>query len=85
MLCEAFGEHFLSWTMASDWHSRFMASQVSAEDDEHSGRMSISADCVKIITSWPLCCYVFILQNSLIVACISRAEMFIEPLPSSKQ
>jgi hypothetical protein len=34
MLREAFGEHSLSWTAVSEWHSRFKASRVSAEDDK---------------------------------------------------
>jgi hypothetical protein len=25
MLCEAFGEHSLSWTVVSEWHSQFKA------------------------------------------------------------
>jgi hypothetical protein len=25
MLCEAFGEHSLSWTVVFEWHSRFKA------------------------------------------------------------
>jgi hypothetical protein len=33
ILCEAFGEHSLSWTVVFEWHSRFKASQVSVEDD----------------------------------------------------
>jgi hypothetical protein len=37
MLREAFGDHSLSQTAVSEWHSRFKASLVSAEDDEHSG------------------------------------------------
>jgi hypothetical protein len=36
MFCEAFGEHSLRWTVASEWHSSFKASSV--KDDEHSGR-----------------------------------------------
>jgi hypothetical protein len=38
MLHEAFGEYSLSWTAVFEWHSRFMAGQVSVEDDERSGR-----------------------------------------------
>jgi hypothetical protein len=34
VLCEAFGEHSLSWTVVFEWHSRFKASRVSGEDDE---------------------------------------------------
>jgi hypothetical protein len=34
MLCEAFGEHYLSRTTVFEWHSRFKASQMSVEDDE---------------------------------------------------
>jgi hypothetical protein len=37
MLHEAFGEHPLSWTAVLEWYSRFKASRMSAEDDEHSG------------------------------------------------
>jgi hypothetical protein len=37
MLCEAFGEHFLSWTVVFEWHSRFKVGRVSAEDDQRSG------------------------------------------------
>jgi hypothetical protein len=37
MLCEAVGEHSLSWTAVSEWHSHFKARQVSVEDDERSG------------------------------------------------
>jgi hypothetical protein len=37
MLCEAFGEHSLSWAVVFEWYSRFKAGQVSAEDDECSG------------------------------------------------
>jgi hypothetical protein len=33
MLREAFGEHSLSWTAVSEWHSRFKAGQVSVEDE----------------------------------------------------
>jgi hypothetical protein len=39
---EAFGEHSLSWTAVFEWHSRFKAGRVSAEDDERSGRPSTS-------------------------------------------
>jgi hypothetical protein len=42
MLHEAFGEHALSWTVVSEWHSCFKAGRVSVEDDEHSGRPSTS-------------------------------------------
>jgi hypothetical protein len=42
MLHEVFGEHSLSWTAVSEWHSRFKASQMSVEDDECSGRPSTS-------------------------------------------
>jgi transposase len=38
MLHEAFGEHSLSWIVVFQWHSRFKAGRVSAEDDERSGR-----------------------------------------------
>jgi hypothetical protein len=38
MLCEAFGEHSLSWTVVFEWHSQFRAGQVSVEDDKRSGR-----------------------------------------------
>jgi hypothetical protein len=37
MLCEAFGEHSLSRTAVSDWHSRFKAGRVSVENDKRSG------------------------------------------------
>jgi transposase len=40
MLCEAFGEHSLSQTVVYEWHSRFKAGQVSAEDDKRPGRPS---------------------------------------------
>jgi hypothetical protein len=42
MLHEAFGEHSLSQTAVSEWHSRFKAGQVSVGDDERSGRPSTS-------------------------------------------
>jgi hypothetical protein len=38
MLREAFGGHYLSWTVVSEWHSRFKASRVSVEDDKCSGQ-----------------------------------------------
>jgi hypothetical protein len=38
MLYKAFGEHSLSQTAVSEWHSRFKAGPVSTEDDERSGR-----------------------------------------------
>jgi hypothetical protein len=38
MLREVFGEHSLSRTAVSEWHSRFKACRVSVEDDERSGR-----------------------------------------------
>jgi hypothetical protein len=37
-LREPFGEHSSGWTVGFEWHSCFMASQVSVVDDEHSGR-----------------------------------------------
>jgi hypothetical protein len=37
ILCEAFGEHSLSRTEVSEWHSGFKAGQVSLEDEERSG------------------------------------------------
>jgi hypothetical protein len=40
MLRQAFGEHSLSRTSVFEWHSRFKAGRISAEDDEHSGRRS---------------------------------------------
>jgi hypothetical protein len=40
MFHEAFGEHTLSRTTVFQWHSRFKAGQVSAEDDKRSGRPS---------------------------------------------
>jgi hypothetical protein len=42
LLCEAFGEHSSSRTAVFEWHSHFTVSQVSVEDDEHSGRPSTS-------------------------------------------
>jgi hypothetical protein len=42
MLCEAFGEHSLSWTVVFESHSRSKAGRVSDEDDERSGRPSTS-------------------------------------------
>jgi hypothetical protein len=39
---EDFGEHSLSWTAVFEWHSRFKAGQVAAEDDKCSGRPSTS-------------------------------------------
>jgi hypothetical protein len=42
MLCEAFGEHSLSWTAVFEWHSRFKTGWVSVEDDKHSWRPSTS-------------------------------------------
>jgi hypothetical protein len=41
MLCEAFREHSLSWTVVFKWHKRFRASQMWVED-EHSGWPSTS-------------------------------------------
>jgi hypothetical protein len=40
MLREALGERSLSRTAVFEWHSRFKAGQVSAVDDERSGRPS---------------------------------------------
>jgi hypothetical protein len=37
MLHEAFGEHSLSQTEVSEWHSHFKAGRVLVEDDECSG------------------------------------------------
>jgi hypothetical protein len=37
MLHEPFGEHSLSSTAVFEWHSRFRASWVSAEDDKRLG------------------------------------------------
>jgi hypothetical protein len=34
MLCAAFGEHSLSRTVVSEWHSCLKVSRVSGEDDE---------------------------------------------------
>jgi hypothetical protein len=42
MLRKAFGEHSLSQTVFFEWHSSFKTSQVSAEDDEHSGQPNTS-------------------------------------------
>jgi hypothetical protein len=42
MLRDAFGEHSSSQTAIFESHSRFKASQVSVEDDEHSGQPSNS-------------------------------------------
>jgi hypothetical protein len=42
MLHEAFGEHSLSRTAVSEWHSRVKASRVSVEDDKRSGQPSTS-------------------------------------------
>jgi hypothetical protein len=42
ILCEAFREHSLSRTAVFEWHSRFKAGRVSAEDEEHSGQLSTS-------------------------------------------
>jgi hypothetical protein len=42
MLCDAFGEHSLSWTVDFQWHSHFKAGQVSVEDDKRSGWPSTS-------------------------------------------
>jgi hypothetical protein len=33
-ICGAFGEHSLSWTAVSEWHSRFKARRVSVKDDK---------------------------------------------------
>jgi hypothetical protein len=41
-LCEAFGGHSLNQRAVFEWHSRFMARQVSAEDDERSGQPNTS-------------------------------------------
>jgi hypothetical protein len=40
MFREVFGEHSLSRTSVSEWHSRFKGGRVSAEDDKDSGRPS---------------------------------------------
>jgi hypothetical protein len=45
MLHEAFGEHSLSWTMVFEWHSRFKAGQVSAEDDEAAKHQQNDTKC----------------------------------------
>jgi hypothetical protein len=37
MLCDAFEEHSLSWTVVFEWHSCFKVGQVSAEDDKYLG------------------------------------------------
>jgi hypothetical protein len=37
MLCEAFGEHFLSQTVVFEWDSYFKAGRMSVENGEHSG------------------------------------------------
>jgi hypothetical protein len=42
ILREALREYSLSWTEVFQWHSRFKAGQVTAEDDERSGRPSTS-------------------------------------------
>jgi hypothetical protein len=42
MLCEAIGEHSLSQTLVSEWHSSFKAGQVSVKDDKRSGQPSTS-------------------------------------------
>jgi transposase len=42
MLREASGEYLSSRKAVSEWHSRFKAGRVSAEDDERSGRPSTS-------------------------------------------
>jgi hypothetical protein len=42
MLREAFGGHSLCRTAVFEWHSCFKTSEVSVEDDEHSGRPSNS-------------------------------------------
>jgi hypothetical protein len=41
MLREVLGEHYLSWTVVFQWHSRFKAGRVSV-DDERSGLPSTS-------------------------------------------
>jgi hypothetical protein len=41
-MLEAFGEHSLSRTVVFEWHSRFNADRVSAEDGDRSGRSSTS-------------------------------------------
>jgi hypothetical protein len=52
MLHEAFGEHSLSWTAVSEWHSRFKANWMSVEDDEHSGRPSTSKTTQNVEKIW---------------------------------
>jgi hypothetical protein len=37
MLHEAFGEHSSSQTADFEWHSHFMTSRVSVEDDKNAG------------------------------------------------
>jgi hypothetical protein len=40
ILQEVFGEHSLSQTLVSEWHSSFKADRVSFEDDKRSGQSS---------------------------------------------
>jgi hypothetical protein len=40
MLCEASGEHYLSWTVVFEWHSHFKAGRVSVEVDKRLGQPS---------------------------------------------
>jgi hypothetical protein len=42
ILCEGFGEHFLSWAVVFEWHSCFEAGRVSVEDDKCPGQASTS-------------------------------------------
>jgi hypothetical protein len=42
MLCEAFGEHSLSWTVVFEWPSHFKVGQVSVENNKRSGQQSTS-------------------------------------------
>jgi hypothetical protein len=52
MLCEVFGEHYLSWTAVFGWHSRFTADRVSVEDDERSGWPSSSRMTENVEKMW---------------------------------
>jgi hypothetical protein len=52
MLCEAFEEHSLSWTVVFEWHSRFKAGQVSVEDDECSGWQSTNKMTENVEKIW---------------------------------
>jgi hypothetical protein len=79
MLRDGLGEHSLSRTEVSEWHWRFKAGRVSAEDDEFSGRPSTSKTTEKIVKA--LCIFLMSLMNHtlpLILLDLIILIMFVE-------